>query len=59
MRFHRRDFLDLMTFGECRRQMFSELFGLLVDQPRGCSFFLFPGSFNHRQKSYVPSLSSR
>jgi hypothetical protein len=30
MRFHRRDFLDLMTFGECRRQMFSELFGLLV-----------------------------
>jgi uroporphyrinogen-III decarboxylase len=30
MRFHRRDFLDLVTFGECRRQMFSELFGLLV-----------------------------
>jgi hypothetical protein len=30
MRFHRRDFLDLMTFGECRRQMFSELFGVLV-----------------------------
>jgi hypothetical protein len=30
MRFHRRDFLDLMTFGECRRQMFSELFGPLV-----------------------------
>ena len=30
MRFHRSDFLDLITFGECRRQMFSELFGLLV-----------------------------
>ena len=30
VRFHRSDFLDLITFGECRRQMFSELFGLLV-----------------------------
>lgn len=30
MRFHRRQFLDLLTFGACDRQMFSELFGLLV-----------------------------
>jgi uroporphyrinogen-III decarboxylase len=30
LRFHRRDFLDLITFGDCSRQMFSELFGLLV-----------------------------
>jgi uroporphyrinogen-III decarboxylase len=30
MRFHRQQFLDLITFGTCPRQMFSELFGLLV-----------------------------
>lgn len=30
MRFDRQQFLDLVTFGECPRQMFSELFGLLV-----------------------------
>ena len=30
MRFTRTQFLDLMTFGDCPRQMFSELFGLLV-----------------------------
>lgn len=30
MRFHRTDFLDLITFGQCRRQMFSELFELLA-----------------------------
>lgn len=30
MRFHRREFLNLVTFGECPRPMFSELFGLLV-----------------------------
>ena len=30
MRFTRGQFVDLMTFGDCPRQMFSELFGLLV-----------------------------
>lgn len=30
MRFHREQFLDLVTFGSCERQMFCELFGLLV-----------------------------
>jgi uroporphyrinogen-III decarboxylase len=30
VRFHRNDFLEIVTFGPCRRQMFSELFGLLV-----------------------------
>jgi uroporphyrinogen-III decarboxylase len=30
MRFHRQQFIDLMTFVDCRRQMFSELFGLLI-----------------------------
>ncbi len=30
MRFHRETFLDLVTFRSCERQMFSELFGLLV-----------------------------
>ena len=30
MRFSRQQFIDLMTFAECRRQMFSELFGLLI-----------------------------
>jgi len=30
MRLHRQEFLDLITFGPCGRQMFSELFGLLV-----------------------------
>ncbi len=30
MRFDRRQFIDLMTFGPCPRQMLCELFGLLV-----------------------------
>lgn len=30
MRFTRQQFIDLMTFAGCRRQMFSELFGLLI-----------------------------
>jgi hypothetical protein len=30
MRFHCGQFLDLITFGSCPRQMFSELVGLLV-----------------------------
>lgn len=34
MRFTRTQFLDLMTFGDCPRQMFSELFGLLVGVDR-------------------------
>jgi uroporphyrinogen-III decarboxylase len=34
MKFHRERFLDLVTFGACGRQMFSELFGLLVGLDR-------------------------
>ena len=30
MRFSRQQFIDLMAFADCRRQMFSELFGLLI-----------------------------
>ena len=38
MRFTRNRFLDLMTFGDCPRQMFSELFGLLVGVDQEWSF---------------------
>jgi uroporphyrinogen-III decarboxylase len=34
VRFHREEFLDLITLGSCRRPMFSELFGLLVGLDR-------------------------
>lgn len=34
MRIHREQFLDLVTFGSCERQMFCELFGLLVGLDR-------------------------
>ncbi len=34
MRFHREEFLDLITFGSCRRPMFAELFGPLVGLER-------------------------
>jgi uroporphyrinogen-III decarboxylase len=34
VRFHREEFLDLITFKDCRRPMFAELFGLMVGLDR-------------------------
>jgi hypothetical protein len=53
MRFHREQFLDLITFGSCPRQMFSELFGLLVGLD---SEWLAQGAFalDHRIPNGTP-----